>query len=67
MFVIALNMELIFDKPLIIAAQVRIPAGRVEILRQAGEAGWNTGQILLSGNQKTSKHQSKYTYIFHYK
>ena len=25
------------------------PAGRVEILRPAGEAGWKTGQILLSG------------------
>ena len=24
-------------------------AGRVEILRPAGEAGWKTGQILLSG------------------
>ena len=26
------------------------PADRVEILRQAGQAGWNTGQILLSCN-----------------
>ena len=25
-------------------------AGRVEILRLAGQAGWNTGQILFSGN-----------------
>ena len=25
-------------------------AGRVEILRPAGEAGWKTGRILLSGN-----------------
>ena len=25
-------------------------AGRVEILRPAGQAGWKTGQILLSGN-----------------
>ena len=24
--------------------------GRVEILRLAGQAGWNTGRILLSGN-----------------
>ena len=24
-------------------------AGRVEILRPAGEAGWKTGQIFLSG------------------
>ena len=26
------------------------PAGRVEILRPAGQAGWKTGQILVSGN-----------------
>ena len=26
------------------------PAGRVEILRPAGQAGWKTGQILISGN-----------------
>ena len=26
------------------------PAGRVEILRPAGQAGWKTGGILLSGN-----------------
>ena len=25
-------------------------AGRVEILRLAGQAGWKTGRILLSGN-----------------
>ena len=25
-------------------------AGRVEILRPAGQAGWKTGQIILSGN-----------------
>ena len=25
-------------------------AGRVEILRPAGQAGWKTGRILLSGN-----------------
>ena len=25
-------------------------AGRVEIFRPAGQAGWNTGQILLSCN-----------------
>ena len=25
-------------------------AGRVQILRPAGQAGWKTGQILLSGN-----------------
>ena len=25
-------------------------AGRVEILRPAGQAGWKTGQILVSGN-----------------
>ena len=25
-------------------------AGQVEILRPAGQAGWNTGQILLSCN-----------------
>ena len=24
--------------------------GRVEILRPAGQAGWKTGRILLSGN-----------------
>ena len=42
-------------------------AGRVEILRLAGQAGWNTGQIILSGNQKTFKHQPKYTYIFYHK
>ena len=38
--------------------------GRVKILRPAGQAGWNTGQILLSCNLKTSKYQPKYTYIF---
>ena len=27
------------------------PAGRVEIRRPAGQAGWKTGRILLSGNQ----------------
>ena len=43
------------------------PAGQVEILRPAGQAGRNTGQILLSCNQKTSKHQPKYMYIFYYK
>ena len=26
------------------------PAGRVEILRPAGQAGWKTGRILFSGN-----------------
>ena len=26
------------------------PAGRVEILQPAGQAGWKTGRILLSGN-----------------
>ena len=41
--------------------------GRVEILRSAGQAGWKTNQILLSGNQKTSKHQPQYTYIFYHK
>ena len=35
--------------------------GRVEILRPAGQAGWKTDQILLYGNQKTYKHQPKYT------
>ena len=25
-------------------------AGRVDILRPAGQAGWKTGQILLSGS-----------------
>ena len=41
--------------------------GRVEIIRPASQAGWNTGQILLFCNQKTFKHQPKYTYIFCYK
>ena len=42
-------------------------AGRVEILRPAGQAGWKTSRIFLSGNQKSSKHQPKYTYIFYHK
>ena len=42
-------------------------AGRVEILRPAGQACWKTGQILLSGNYKASKRQPKYNYIFYHK
>ena len=42
-------------------------AGRVEILQPAGQAGWNTGQIVLSCNWKKSKHQPKYTYVFYHK
>ena len=38
--------------------------GRVEIFRPAGKAGQKTGQILLSCNQNTPKHQPKYTYRY---
>ena len=37
----------------------KMETGRVEHLRPTGQAGQKTGQILLSCNYNTPKHQSK--------